>query len=56
MSLRSHLAKDLQAWVTRLLAGELEAARTLLPRIRQQGFELYITRDLEAAQAYARPV
>ncbi|WP_169737035.1 DNA/RNA helicase domain-containing protein [Deinococcus pimensis] len=54
VSLRSHLAEDLQTWVTDLLSGDLDAARALLPRVREQGFEVYVTRDLDAATSYVR--
>lgn len=49
-SLRSHVAGDLHRWVSRLLDGELEEARSLVPRL--EGFDLYVTRDLEAARRY----
>ncbi|WP_043817771.1 DUF2075 domain-containing protein [Deinococcus ficus] len=54
VSLRSHLAEDLYRWVHALLDGEVEAARTLFARIQAQGFEVYLTRDLETAKAYVR--
>jgi len=54
VSLRSHLAEDLQTWVRQLLLGDIETARSLLPAITAQGFDIYLTRDLKAAKAYAR--
>ncbi|GGL95391.1 hypothetical protein GCM10010840_36830 [Deinococcus aerolatus] len=54
VSLRSHLAEDLYRWVHALLDGEEEDARGLTGRVQSQGFEVYLTRDLEAAKAYVR--
>ncbi|WP_189011081.1 DNA/RNA helicase domain-containing protein [Deinococcus malanensis] len=54
VSLRSHLAEDLYLWVHALLAGEDERARHLITRIQAQGFEVYLTRDLEIAKEYVR--
>ena len=51
-SLRSHLAKDVQTWVGRLLGGDLAGARALSSAITAEGFALYVTRDLDAAKAY----
>ncbi len=53
-SLRSHLASHVQTWVAQVLTGELAKAAALLPRLRQQGFDAYLTRDLEIAKAYCR--
>lgn len=53
-SLRTHLAEHVQAWVEQLLHGRLEQAASTSNKIRQQGFDLYITRNLEKAKAYVR--
>lgn len=53
-SLRSHLASHVQTWVAHLLAGELGQAAMLMPRLRQAGFDAYLTHDLELAKAYCR--
>ena len=53
-SLRSHLAEDVQEWVTAVLGGQLAKASALAQRFGQQGFDAYLTRDLEQAKAYAR--
>jgi DUF2075 family protein len=54
VSLRSHLAEDVQSWIRYLLSGELETARTTANSIREQGFDTYITRDLDVASNYVR--
>jgi hypothetical protein len=53
-SIRTHVAEDVQHWVAALLASDLAAAATLADRVRAQRFRLYVTRDIEAAAAYAR--
>ena len=54
VSLRSHLAEDVQRWVQAVLDGRIDSAAELAGHIQEQGFEMYVTRDLEAAKAYAR--
>ncbi len=51
-SLRSHLAEDVQAWISCLLRGQLEQAGELSTRVQEQGFFLYVTQNLEEAKAY----
>ena len=53
-SLRSHLAEDVQAWVRQVLTGELAQAAKTAEVVAGQGFDMYITRDVEAAKAYVR--
>ncbi len=53
-SLRTHLAEDVQHWVRLVLAGRLDEARALVDSIRDQGFDLYVTRDLDSAKQYVR--
>lgn len=53
-SLRSHLASHVQTWVAHLLAGEFGSAALLLPTLRDEGFDAYLTRDLSLAKAYCR--
>ena len=53
-SLRTHLAKAVQTWVTHLLASDLTAAVALLPSLTDAGYTPYVTRDLETAKAYCR--
>jgi hypothetical protein len=53
-TLRSHRADSVHAWVNRLLDGEIERAKELALRVSDQGFDLYVTRDVEVATDYAR--
>ncbi|MBE9079531.1 DUF2075 domain-containing protein [Romeria aff. gracilis LEGE 07310] len=53
-TLRSHLAADLQHWVSDLLKGQLQAAAARMPRLRDQGFDAYLTRQLDRAKDYCR--
>ena len=53
-SLRTHLAEDVQRWVARLLAGDVAGAEGLASSIQNQGFAMYLTRDLDAAKTYCR--
>lgn len=54
MSLRTHLAEDVQLWVEKLLADDLEAAAEVSRGLDTQGFDLYVTRELELAKQYVR--
>ena len=54
VTLRSHRAEEIHKWVALLLAGDLSECKPLAERLLSQGFELYVTRDLEAAKTYAR--
>ena len=54
VSLRAHLAEDVQDWIAALIDGQIEAASALSQQIRSQGFVMYVTRDLGEAQSYAR--
>ncbi|HTL89931.1 MAG TPA: DNA/RNA helicase domain-containing protein, partial [Leptolyngbya sp.] len=53
-SLRSHLAKDVQTWVACVLNGEVDQARSIMPSLILEGFNCYITRDLEIVKKYCR--
>ena len=53
-SLRTHLAEDVQRWVARLLEGDVKGAEALAATVQDQGFAMYLTRDLDAAKAYCR--
>ena len=56
-TLRSHLAADLHTWVRLLLdcrgGGQGELA-SLAGTLKDQGYDLYLTRDIERAKEYAR--
>ncbi|MBD2082183.1 DNA/RNA helicase domain-containing protein [Leptolyngbya sp. FACHB-17] len=53
-SLRSHLAKHLQTWVTYVLNGEIDQAKSVMSLLVSEGFDCYLTRDLETAKNYCR--
>jgi hypothetical protein len=53
-SLRSHLAEDVQLWVRQLLDGQLGEAAHTARVVINQGFDMYLTRDIEFAKAYVR--
>jgi len=54
VTLRSHRAESTHLWVAQLLAGNLEECKRLSRELKGQGFEMYITRDIEAARLYVR--
>jgi len=53
-TLRSHLASSVDRWVAALLDGQIATACSWAERIRQDGFDLYVTRELEEAREYVR--
>ncbi|MGF1460288.1 MAG: DNA/RNA helicase domain-containing protein [Leptolyngbyaceae cyanobacterium] len=54
MSLRTHRAEAVQAWINQLLSGRLTTAAKLMPQLWESGFRIYYTRDLETAKQYCR--
>lgn len=54
ISLRTHLAEDVQNWVRALLDGRLDSAAAFSEKMVKQGYRLYVTRDLQRATGYAR--
>jgi DUF2075 family protein len=57
LSLRTHRASNLAIWVGLMLQGELEAARQSVDTLVDPAggsYELYVTRDIEAAKAHVR--
>ncbi|MGI8999106.1 MAG: DNA/RNA helicase domain-containing protein [Candidatus Limnocylindria bacterium] len=54
VSLRTHVAEDVQRWVFALLDGRLHEAASIAERVRGDGFDLYVTDDIEIAKDYAR--
>ena len=54
VSLRTHLAENVQDWVANLLDGRLEQAAELATTVRKQGFDLYLTGSREEAEDYVR--
>jgi DUF2075 family protein len=53
-TLRSHIAEKVTQWVEELLKGDLQSARKLVEDLYSQGFDLYLTNDLEVAKNYVR--
>jgi hypothetical protein len=53
-SLRSHLAEDVQVWISQVLDGEIELAHATSGRVASQGFETYVTQSVDVAMAYVR--
>ena len=53
-SLRSHLAADVHKWVALLLQGDLPQAAVVGKRLRADGFDLYLTQDVERARQYVQ--
>ncbi len=53
-TLRSHRAEDVHEWVAQLLAGRVHEAEVLSRGLHAAGFDLLVTRDVEAARLYAR--
>ena len=56
-TLRTHLAADLHSWVALLLDGGptgIREARGIAGTMRDQGYVLYLTRNLDDATSYAR--
>ena len=54
VSLRSHIAEDVQSWVQQVLDGRLDEAAPLCQRMGRQGYRLYVTRELPRAIRYVR--
>lgn len=54
ISLRSHLAEDVAQWVTALLEGDLVNAKVLAERVISQGFDVYVTQDINVATNYVK--
>ena len=54
VSLRSHLADDVSKWVANLLDENIEEATCLSKNIHNQGFNMYVTRNLTRAKNYCR--
>lgn len=54
MSLRSHLASDVSKFANALVEGDIAKARSYSDGIINQGFSMYVTRDLSRAKMYLR--
>ena len=53
-TLRTHMAEDVQKWGTALLEARINDAWKFSKRMSEQGFDIYVTRDLEIAKIYVR--
>lgn len=53
-TLRSHRAEEVHTWVAEMLAGRLESAKSVSRRLHEAGFDMLVTRDVEAARVYAK--
>lgn len=51
-SIRTHRAGHVHDWVNTLLSGDIDACRALADSAREDGFALYITRNLGSARNY----
>jgi DUF2075 family protein len=54
VTLRSHFAEDISHWVERLLDGDFAVANILSEKLAAQGFDLYITQDINVAANYVK--
>lgn len=54
MSLRTHLSGDVSKFANALVEGDIATAKALSTEVIQQGFSMYVTRDLEHAKKYLR--
>ena len=54
ISLRSHLAEDVHSWVERLLEGDISGAQSLYEKLNNEGFDTYVSRDLEQCKKYVK--
>ena len=54
ITLRSHLAEDVAQWISAILAGDFTLAKTLAERVTSQGFNIYITQDINIAANYVK--
>lgn len=53
-TLRSHLAEDVQLWVKHLLDGDLSGAAAVAEKVNEQGFDMYVTQDIDKAKGYVQ--
>lgn len=54
VTLRSHLADDVSKWVASLLDEKIDEAKNISKSIYEQGFNMYITRNLTLAKNYCK--
>lgn len=51
-TIRSHLAEESHLWVNLLLESQIDDAKNIAETVRTKGFDMYCTRDLQAAKDY----
>jgi len=54
VSLRSHIAENVTQWVKALLDGDFVTAKTLAEQMYSQGFDMYVTNDINVAAQYVK--
>ena len=54
VSLRTHLAGSVSNFVNYVIGGEIDKAEDLVETIREAGFTMLVTRDINAAKEYCR--
>ena len=54
VSLRTHLAGDVSNFVNNIISGNIKKAKALVDDIKDAGFTMMITRDLDVAKDYCR--
>jgi DUF2075 family protein len=54
ITLRSHLAEDVAQWIAAMLEGDLPHSRSLAERVASQGFDVYLTTDINVATQYVK--
>lgn len=52
--IRFHLARDVDEWVEKLLAGDSDGCAALATKLEDSGYHLRMTRDLDRARQYLR--
>ncbi|WP_111709154.1 DNA/RNA helicase domain-containing protein [Lutibacter citreus] len=53
-SLRTHQALTLQSWVENLLEGNFVTSKSLASKLFEEGYPIYVTRELEKAKSYVK--
>ena len=54
ITLRSHLAEDVAQWIAAMLEGDIPHSRSLAERVASQGFDVYLTTDINVATQYVK--
>ena len=54
VSLRTHTAENLQFFVNSIFLNNLKSAKSALVSLYKEGYQLYLTRDLEQAKSYVQ--